>query len=135
MARKKQAHIQKLKQMQIDKAEKDKNIKIKQKNDSIAACKAEIDKFDKLISTDTKTLEITKKNYAKVSKSLEAKQQCLDNFANFKKMELLKVSDKLQLKTAKLNFERDDEQIKAAIDKTGQIEENVARFLHLTHCL
>merc|ERR1711933_682951 len=69
MERKRQAHIQKLKQMAIDQKKKDKNKKIKQKNDSIAACNAEIAKLDELINTDSKQLEIEKKDFEKTSKA------------------------------------------------------------------
>merc|ERR1719242_2236965 len=135
MEKRAQEHAQKLKQMQIDKEEKDKNKKIKQKNDSIKACTVEIGKLDKLIDIDTKQLETEKKDYERSAKQLEAKQLWIDNFATFKQSELDKVSDELQLKAAKIRFERDDEQIKSAIDKTGQVEENVGRFLILTHHL
>ena len=133
MERQKQAHIQKLKQMQIDKEEKDKNKKIKQRNDSIKACDAEITKLDKLIDTDTKQLEVDMRDFGKIAETLDAVQLWIDNFTNYKKLELDKMSTELQLKSAKINFERDDEQIKAAISDTGQIEENVGNFLVLTH--
>merc|ERR1712087_970157 len=135
MEKRAQEHAKKLKQMQIDKEEKDKAKKIKQKNDSIKACTVEIGKLDKLIDIDTKQLEIEKKDYERSAKQLEAKQLWIDNFATFKQSELDKVSDELQLKAAKIRFERDDEQIRSAISKTGQVEENVGRFLILTHHL
>merc|ERR1719415_498947 len=81
---KQQEHVEKLKQMQIDKEEKDKNKKIKQRNDSIAACKAEIAKFDELIDTDTKQLENDKRDFEQMNKALDAKQQMNDNFATYK---------------------------------------------------
>merc|ERR1719361_1448955 len=135
MEKRAQEHAKKLKQMQIDKEEKDKAKKIKQKNDSIKACTVEIGKLDKLIAIDTKQLENEKKDYERSAKQLEAKQLWIDTFATFKQRELDKVSDELQLKAAKIRFERDDEQIKSAISKTGQVEENVGRFLILTHHL
>merc|ERR1712228_1062144 len=75
------------------------------------------------------------KSFAKTDKELEKQQQFIDNFDNYKQVELDKVSAVLQLQAAKEEFENADQQIKEAINKTGQDEPSVGRFLTLTHGL
>merc|ERR1712154_594414 len=135
MERRKQAHAQRLKQMQIDKEERDKNRKIKQKEQSLNSITAEMNKLDELIDADIIELELEKKDLERTTKELEVKQEWIHKFETYKEYELQKKSDELQLKTAKMNFDRDDQAIKAAIDTTGQHEGNVAKFLMLTHSL
>ena len=130
-----QAHAERMRQMQIAAEEQDKKRRIAQKETNLANIQATVNKLDGLLSRDTKDLEQTKKELEQATKEQKVLQKLIANFDNYKQVELDKVSDDLQLKPALQEFEDADEQIKAAINKTGQIEQNVCKFLTLTHCL
>jgi len=57
----------------------------------------------------------------------------IENFKDYKARELLKVDDSEDLTHKKRNLDRVDKEIQAAIEKTGQTEENVAKFLKMTY--
>ena len=135
MERAKQENAKRLEQMRIAAQERDKKSRIAQKEANLANIAAELNKLDGLINRDTKDLEQTQEALEKICKEQEVQQQLIANFDNYKQVELDKVSDDLQLKTAHQTFDNADKQIKAAINKCGQIEQNVGRFLTLTHSL
>jgi len=129
MERQRQEHAQRMKQMVIDKNEKDAAIRRQQREDGIKQCSAEIDKFDAAINEDTDRMAEYESECAKVEKELAAIQHRADDFAGYKERELTKKREELQLDNAKQLFEHDNKQIMAGIELTGQTEASVAPFL------
>ena len=119
--------------MQIDAQEKDKQRRIQQKQRNIAKLNVEIEDLDGLIDKNSKEIEETKRDLMTNTKESENQRDAIQTYADYKQVELDKVINNLQLKTAHDKFENADKQIKEAINKTGQIESNVGKFSTLAH--
>lgn len=109
--------------------------RIQQKKDNLANIKSDINKLENVIKSDQKESEECTNKLEKSKQELVNQQQKIDGFADYKKAALAQKSDELQLKKAEYEFREADEQIKQAINRTGQKEGSVDKFLKLTYGL
>eukprot|EP00485_Elphidium_margaritaceum_P010703 CAMPEP_0202685950 /NCGR_PEP_ID=MMETSP1385-20130828/1750_1 /ASSEMBLY_ACC=CAM_ASM_000861 /TAXON_ID=933848 /ORGANISM="Elphidium margaritaceum" /LENGTH=828 /DNA_ID=CAMNT_0049340425 /DNA_START=73 /DNA_END=2559 /DNA_ORIENTATION=+ len=131
-ARKQRDHEQDMKARQIAHEQRLKQLKIQQKNEAVQRLDAEITTLDNQLQSDKSVVEATTQSLQAVTGEFQKQQEWCDKFSSHKKIELDKVADDIDLVKAKDRFMFADSQVKSAINRTGQVDENVGRFLSLT---
>jgi len=126
-----QRHKEDLKQMWINAKEKDRANKEKQRDDALVRVQGTINGLLTQIDRDNDELIKVNKECKSMEENLEIQD---DNITNFNKDGKLK-EERKEMESAHAEWKRSDDEIVAAINKTGQDENSVGRFLKLTHAL
>jgi len=112
-----------------------KDFQLKQQGDKTASLQKQIEDHDAAIETATAQMEKEDEIIGQSDESLKSLDLKVQNYNEYRARELNKTAIKVDLKTKKDKFHANDDEIKAAINKTGQTESNVGKFLELTHGL
>eukprot|EP01084_Bolivina_argentea_P300419 518018_1 len=113
----------------------DKNIKRKDKKEGIERLQKEIESTENIINKETETIKLETINVENEQNQIAKLRDDINGFDIKKKENLQAYAVELQLDAAHHAFKTNDDEIKKAIIKTGQHEDNVAKFLNLTHGL
>eukprot|EP01083_Nonionella_stella_P298683 1013770_1 len=124
-------HDARMKQMQIEKEERDKQRKKQLLTARINSCNDEISKLGTMITNDTNQLKKDKPVLEKVSQDLKVVEKWVENFRDHKNTKLDNYAGNIRLAEAKDEFDKADFMVQKHIDKTGQIESKVGEFLDL----
>ena len=127
----KQQHKQELAKIAIDAKIKDRENKEKQRNDAIQRIQDTIKDLSSQIEKHQHELTQVKKDRKLIEENLQIQDEVIKNFDQIGKLKNLKK----EMDDAGREYKRNDDDIVAAIAKTGQDEDNVGRFLRLTHAL
>ena len=91
-----------------------------------------MNKCNNNINSSKTHLKDVSEDYNDKKETINVLDEKINNFENYKNVELEKISTNIGLPKAKRDFEAVDAAIKAAIELTSVHEDNVARFLTLT---
>eukprot|EP01084_Bolivina_argentea_P237041 398475_1 len=117
----------------LENADKDKKRSVL--NESINRVQRTMNDIGNTIHQDQDSMTVAKENEKSKGEQLKKLEVEVAGFDNFKKIKLNEYRIHLQIDAAYNDFKRDDDEIQNAITKTGQHEENVGKFLDLTHGL
>jgi len=106
--------------------------KIKQRDVSLKEVKEEIAKCEQAIDQSKLGVVNAKSIVKEKTESLAALENKINGFDAYKEQMLKILDDAEDLKVKKQRFDENNDEIEEAIKKTGQTEQNVARFLKLT---
>jgi len=131
--REKEKHKKAMKEMWINAKEKDRKNKEKQRDDALKRIKQVIDDLDKENKMANEQLIIIKKEHEDLVQNIENQDRIIKNWPNYKKDKL--ETKKRNMDKAFKDWQLNEKEIYAAIESTGVHEDNVCRFLKLTHSL
>jgi len=121
-----------------ERVEKERLAQLTESRDAaMAKMTEEVERYQEIIESDQRKLETERRITDESRNKKVALQKKLENFSLYKDAELKKkaMEKEVDLEVKKKAFYRTEEEIQSAIKKTGQTENNVGRFLELTHGL
>jgi len=132
--REEQQHQQRMKQAMINAKEKDRANKEKQRTDAVSQLRSHVSDLNKQIAQDQENLKLVLKEQETKKEQIKIKQDSIDR-CDEKYITEQCQAEKRDVDDAQAKYKRSDDEILQAIAKTGQDEDNVGRFLRLTHAL
>ena len=115
--------------------ERNKRFIIEQRDKRIRECKIEIEKYDRDIKQAEERVEQVKDDCNEREARLVVLGEKIENFEEYRQDELEKKKVEVELDKAEEDFQRIEDEIKAAIESTSVDDGNVAGFLRLTQKL
>jgi len=120
-------------QRERDEVERIRKDKVRQRDESKRKVEAEIARCNTIIADSKNRKKDAKATADEEKVNLESMEKKITDFAKYKENALQVLDVDLKLKAKEKRFKENDGQIEAAIAKTGQTEENVGKFLKMTH--
>ena len=126
-----QKHKEDMKQMWIDAKERDRENKEKQRDDALKNVQRAIENYESQSKKAGERKIEFKELHEKILQNIKIQDH---KIKNFDKEEEIK-EEKKEMEDALKKWSDNDKEIKSAIDKTQIHEDNIGRFLKLTHAL